>query len=47
MRRMCGAGDPCMKDGLSIYLYAIDTNMVTEYKKEAMYSADGDFLIVP
>lgn len=47
MRRMCGAGDPCMKDGLSIYLYAITDNMVNDYKKEAMYSADGDFLIVP
>eukprot|EP00331_Platyophrya_macrostoma_P028207 CAMPEP_0176435696 /NCGR_PEP_ID=MMETSP0127-20121128/17493_1 /TAXON_ID=938130 /ORGANISM="Platyophrya macrostoma, Strain WH" /LENGTH=446 /DNA_ID=CAMNT_0017818807 /DNA_START=38 /DNA_END=1378 /DNA_ORIENTATION=+ len=38
-----GAGDPTMKDGLAIYLYAANTSM----EKKAFYSSDGDFLIVP
>ena len=40
---MCGAGDPAMKDGLGIHVYACNQNMY----KTAMYSSDGDFLIVP
>lgn len=43
LRRLCGAGEPDMKDGLSIYLYAFNSNM----HKTAFYSADGDMLIVP
>ena len=33
-----------MKSGLAIYIYACDKDMAP---KEAFYSADGDFLIVP
>ena len=40
---MCGAGDPAMKDGLGIHLYACNQNM----GKTCFYSSDGDFLIVP
>lgn len=45
MKLMCTAGDPASKDGLSIYMYAIDTSMSQTNKY--MYNADGDFLIVP
>jgi homogentisate 1,2-dioxygenase len=38
-----GAGDPVMKSGLAIYVFAAGKDM----GKEAFYSADGDFLIVP
>ena len=40
---MCGAGDPAMKDGLGIHVYACNQNM----ERQAYYSADGDYLIVP
>lgn len=40
---VCGAGDPAMKDGLGIHVYACNQNM----GKTAYYSADGDFLFVP
>jgi homogentisate 1,2-dioxygenase len=40
---MCGAGDPSLKDGLGIHVYACNQNM----GKTAYYSADGDYLIVP
>lgn len=40
---MCGAGDPSMKDGLGIHVYACNQNM----GRTAYYSADGDYLIVP
>ena len=40
---MAGAGDPTMKAGLGILLYAAGKDM----GDEAFYSADGDFLIVP
>ena len=39
----CGAGDPSMKNGISIYLYSANTSM----EKKACYNSDGDFLIVP
>ena len=39
---VAGAGDPSMKAGLAIYIFAAGKNM----GKEAFYSADGDFLIV-
>lgn len=38
-----GASDPTMKSGLGIYIFAAGKDM----GKEAFYSADGDFLIVP
>ena len=40
---VAGAGDPTLKQGLGILLYAAGKDM----GKEAFYSADGDFLIVP
>ena len=39
---VAGAGDPTMKTGLAIYVFAAGKDM----GKEAFYSADGDFLIV-
>ncbi|KAJ0426324.1 Homogentisate 1,2-dioxygenase [Aspergillus carlsbadensis] len=39
---VAGSGDPTMKQGLGILLYAVGKDM----GKEAFYSADGDFLIV-
>jgi homogentisate 1,2-dioxygenase len=39
-----GAGDPTMKSGLGIFIYAAGKDMDPH---EAFYSADGDFLIVP
>jgi homogentisate 1,2-dioxygenase len=41
---VAGAGDPTMKQGLGIYIYACGSSMP---EKSAFYSADGDFLIVP
>ncbi|KAF1969599.1 Homogentisate 1,2-dioxygenase [Bimuria novae-zelandiae CBS 107.79] len=41
---VAGAGDPTMKQGLGMYIYAAGKSMDA---KEAFYSADGDFLIVP
>ena len=40
---VAGAGDPTLKSGLGILLYAAGKDM----GREAFYSADGDFLIVP
>jgi homogentisate 1,2-dioxygenase len=40
---VAGAGDPTVKSGLGILLYAAGKDM----GNEAFYSADGDFLIVP
>jgi len=40
-----GAGCPGMKDGLSISNYSCTESMTPN--KKAMYSADGDILIVP
>ncbi|OAX78175.1 homogentisate 1,2-dioxygenase [Emergomyces africanus] len=40
---VAGAGDPAMKSGLGILLFAAGKDM----GNEAFYSADGDFLIVP
>lgn len=41
---IAGAGDPTMKQGVGIFNYAAGKSMNL---KEAFYSADGDFLIVP
>lgn len=38
-----GCGDPATKSGLAVYVFAAGKDM----GKEAFYSADGDFLIVP
>ncbi|EER41453.1 homogentisate 1,2-dioxygenase [Histoplasma capsulatum var. duboisii H88] len=40
---VAGAGDPAMKTGLGILVFAVGKDM----GNEAFYSADGDFLIVP
>lgn len=41
---VAGAGDPTMKSGIGIFIYAAGKSMP---EKTAFYSADGDFLIVP
>jgi len=38
-----GAGEPSMKQGISIYVYSANTSM----EKTAFYNSDGDFLVVP
>ena len=44
LRLVAGAGDVTMKSGLGIFIYAAGKDMDA---REAFYSADGDFLIVP
>jgi homogentisate 1,2-dioxygenase len=44
MHLIAGAGDPTMKSGLGIFVYAAGKSMP---EKTAFYSADGDYLIVP
>jgi homogentisate 1,2-dioxygenase len=41
---VAGAGDPVMKSGLAIFVFAAGSDMD---EHEAFYSADGDMLIVP
>lgn len=41
---VAGAGDPTLKLGMGIYIYAAGSSML---EKTAFYSADGDFVIVP
>ncbi|KAK5312455.1 hypothetical protein LTR93_011326 [Exophiala xenobiotica] len=41
---LAGAGDPTLKQGLGVYIYAAGASMP---QKTAFYSADGDVLIVP
>lgn len=41
---MAGAGDPTLKQGIGMYVYAAGKSMD---EKTAFYSADGDLLIVP
>lgn len=43
LKLVAGAGDPTMKAGLGIFIFAAGKSMD---KNEAFYSADGDFLIV-
>ncbi|KAK9452137.1 Homogentisate 1,2-dioxygenase [Limtongia smithiae] len=43
LRMVAGAGDIVSKSGVGIYIYAAGKDMANE----ALYSADGDFLIVP
>lgn len=40
---MCGQGDPKVKHGLAIHMYACNASM----GKEAFHNSDGDMLIVP
>ncbi|KAK3672593.1 hypothetical protein LTR78_007644 [Recurvomyces mirabilis] len=44
LRLVAGAGDPTMKSGLGIFIFAAGKDMNPH---EAFYSADGDLLIVP
>lgn len=41
LNTVCGAGDPKVKCGIAIHVYACNVSM----KNRAMYNADGDFLI--
>ncbi|KAF7542800.1 hypothetical protein G7046_g10111 [Stylonectria norvegica] len=43
LRLVAGAGDPTLKEGLGMYVYAAGKSMA---KNAAFYSADGDLLIV-
>lgn len=43
LNTLCGAGDVSTKQGMSIYLYAFNDNMINE----SFCNADGDLLIVP
>ncbi|KAF5296406.1 hypothetical protein FQR65_LT01393 [Abscondita terminalis] len=43
LNTVCGSGDPRLKHGVAIHVYACNVSM----KDRAMYNADGDFLIVP
>ena len=45
VRTMMGAGGPAMKSGLSIHYFGFRKNMSD--KNVAMYSSDGDLLLVP
>ena len=40
---IAGAGEPSLKQGISIYTYSANTSM----GKQSFYNSDGDFLIVP
>ena len=40
---LLGAGDPSLKQGLSIYAYSANSSM----GKSSFHNSDGDFLIVP
>ncbi|VBB79835.1 Putative Homogentisate 1,2-dioxygenase [Podospora comata] len=44
LKLVAGAGDPTLKQGIGIYVYACGRDMK---EKEAYYSADGDLLLVP
>jgi len=43
MITFCGAGDPSLKTGATVYLYHANADM----KDKAFYNSDGDFLLVP
>lgn len=43
MVSLLGAGEPSLKQGISIYAYSANNSM----EKTAFYNSDGDFLIVP
>lgn len=41
LNTICGAGDPKLKQGLAIHIYACNSSM----SNRAFYNSDGDFLI--
>ncbi|KAK4873701.1 hypothetical protein RN001_013061 [Aquatica leii] len=43
LNTVCGSGDPRLKHGIAIHVYACNVSM----KDRAFYNSDGDFLIVP
>lgn len=43
LKHVAGAGDPAMKSGLGIYIYAAGRDMD---ERTAMYSSDGEMLVV-
>ncbi|KAJ1991361.1 hypothetical protein H4R33_001377 [Dimargaris cristalligena] len=43
LNSLAGAGDPATREGLAIYVYTCNRSMA----HRALYSADGDWLIVP
>eukprot|EP00158_Paraphelidium_tribonemae_P006635 Partr_v1_DN27913_c0_g1_i2_m11930 putative Homogentisate 1,2-dioxygenase len=43
LQAVCGAGDPAMRSGLAIHVYAASRNM----DRQAFHNSDGDLLIVP
>lgn len=43
MATVCGAGNPAIRNGMAVHIYAANTSM----KDRAFYNADGDMLIVP
>mmetsp|Transcript_31565 Transcript_31565/g.94876 ORF Transcript_31565/g.94876 Transcript_31565/m.94876 type:complete len:346 (+) Transcript_31565:565-1602(+) len=43
LQTVAGAGDPCARHGMSVYVYTCNASM----DKRAFSNADGDFLIVP
>lgn len=43
MISILGAGEPSLKQGISIYAYSANASM----DKTSFYNSDGDFLIVP
>jgi len=49
LKAKCGAGDAALKDGMCIYNYVFNANMLSGDKgnNKVMCNADGDFLIVP
>ncbi|OAA57900.1 homogentisate-dioxygenase [Niveomyces insectorum RCEF 264] len=44
LRQVAGAGDPTLKQGLGIFVYAANRSMPA---RTAFYSSDGDLLLVP
>lgn len=43
MISIAGAGEPSLKQGVSLYMYSANVSM----GKKSFYNSDGDFLIVP
>lgn len=43
LRTVCGHGDPTLKEGLAVHVYAFNTTMT----RQALVNHDGEFLLVP
>lgn len=43
LNTLCGAGDPKVRNGIAIHIYACNAPM----NNKCLYNSDGDFLIVP